>query len=163
MQRFAELTGPLTPEAQTADVAAYLEFLTSQPAVRPGPIGVVGFCFGGAMALRAAAAAPDKVAAAASFHGGNLYKPDDPASPHLLLPRVSARLYFGHATADPTMSADAILHFEAALADWGGSFASETYDGASHGWTVPDNPVFNPTQADRAFAKLTQLFQEALH
>jgi carboxymethylenebutenolidase len=162
MQRFAELVGPMTPEAQQRDVAAYVDLLAAQPAVGPGPVGVVGYCFSGALALRASAARPGKVAAAASFHGGGLYKADDPNSPHLVLPQVEARLYFGHAVEDRSMTADDIAHFEQALAAWGGAYESETYEGASHGWAVPDNPVFNTTQAERAFGKLTELFAETL-
>jgi carboxymethylenebutenolidase len=162
MQRFAELVGPMTPEAQQRDVAAYVDLLAAQPAVRPGPVGVVGYCFSGALALRAAAARPRKVAAAASFHGGGLYKADDPNSPHLVLPQVEARLYFGHAVEDRSMTAEDIAHFEQALTACGGAYESETYRGASHGWTVPDSPVFNPTQAERAFGKLTESFAETL-
>jgi carboxymethylenebutenolidase len=162
MQRFAELVEPMTPEAQHRDVAAYVDLLAAQPAVRPGPVGVVGYCFCGALALRTAAEQPAKVAAAASFHGGGLYQAKDPGSPHLVLPQVTARLYFGHAREDLSMTAEAISHFEQALADWDGEYESETYEGASHGWTVPDNPVFNTVQAERAFSKLTGLFAETL-
>jgi carboxymethylenebutenolidase len=162
MQRFQELVGPLTPEAQQRDVAAYVDLLAAQPAVRSGHVGVVGYCFSGALSLRAAAARPGKVAAAASFHGGGLYKANDPGSPHLVLPQVKAQLYFGHAEGDNSMTAEQITQFERALFDWGGDYESETYAGASHGWTVPDNPVFNPPQAERAFAKLTELFAETL-
>jgi carboxymethylenebutenolidase len=162
MRRMAELTDPLTPKAQRRDAAAYIDFLTAQPSVRPGPIGVVGYCFSGALALRAAATRPSQIAAAALFHGGGLYKADNPASPHLVLPQVTAQLYFGHATNDKSMDADAIRNFERALADWGGTYESETYEGALHGWTVTDNPVFHPAQADRAFGKLTALFAATL-
>ena len=143
-------------------MAAYVGFLAAQPTVRPGSVGVVGYCIGGSMALRTAAASPQKIAAAASFHGGNLYKADDPDSPHHLLPKVTARLYSGHAVEDKNMTADDITHFEQALATWGGKYESETYEGASHGWTVPDNPVFNAAQAERAFGKLTELFAQTL-
>ncbi len=116
---------------------------------------VVGYCLTGAMALRAAAARPDAVCAAASFHGGGLCT-DSPASPHLVLPRVKARLYFGHADQDKSMPAGAIAKFEAALAAWGGRYESETYTGALHSWTVPDSPVFDQPQAERAFQKLAE-------
>lgn len=162
MQRMSELVTPLTPEAQQQDAAAYIDFLTAQPTVRPGPIGVVGYCFSGALALRAAATRPAQVAAAASFHGGGLYKADTPASPHLVLPQVTGRLYFGHAVDDKSMNAEAIESLENALAGWGGRYENETYEGARHGWTVPDNPAFNPVQADRAFGKLTELFSATL-
>lgn len=162
MQRMAELTGPLTAEAQEKDVAAYVDFLEAHPAFRPGKMGVVGYCFSGAMALRAAAVRSSLVSAAASFHGGGLYKAGNPASPHLVLPQVAARLYFGHAEDDKSMDAEAIKEFEQALADWGGRYESETYAGAHHGWTVPDSPAFNPEQGDRAFEKLTDLLSETL-
>ena len=96
MNRFRELTSPLTPDAMVQDGAAYVDFLAAQPPVGRGPMGVVGFCFAGQFALRTAAARPDRIAAAASFHGGRLVTDDD-QSPHLVLPRVKARLYFGHA------------------------------------------------------------------
>jgi carboxymethylenebutenolidase len=132
-----------------------------QDSVGAGKMGVVGYCFTGAMAMRTAAMRPDRVAAAASFHGGALYT-DTPASPHLVLPRIKAQLYFGHAIEDQTMPADAIVKLEAALAAWRGKYESETYDGAYHGWTTPDAPVYNPEQAGRAFKKLTDLFASTL-
>jgi carboxymethylenebutenolidase len=79
-----------------------------------------------------------------------------------VLPRVKARLYFGHATDDKSMDADAIAAFTKVLKQWGGRFESEIYEGAHHGWTVPDNPAYNQPQAERAYAKLTELFREAL-
>lgn len=161
MQRMAELVTPLTPEAQEQDVAAYIDFLSAHSTFRPGQLGVAGYCFSGAMALRAAAARSSQVAAAASFHGGGLYKRDDPASPHLVLPQVVGKLYFGHAENDKSMDAEAIKKFDQALADWGGSYESETYP-ARHGWTVPDNPAFNPEEADRAFCNLTELLGATL-
>lgn len=162
MQRMAELMGPLTAQAQERDVAAYVDFLEAHPAFRPGQMGVVGYCFSGAMALRAAAVRSSLIAAAASFHGGGLYKAGDPTSPHLVLPQVVARLYFGHADQDKSMDATAIQGLNQALADWGEEYESEIYVGARHGWTVPDNPVFNPEQADRAFEKLTTLLAQTI-
>jgi carboxymethylenebutenolidase len=161
MERMNELRDPLSPAAQRRDAGAYIDFLAAQSAVRPGSMGVVGYCFTGAMAMRTAAVRPS-VTAMASFHGGGLYKAGDPDSPHLVLPQVAARLYFGHAVEDRSMDAEAIKHLERALAEWGGRYESETYEGAHHSWTVPDSPVFNPVQADRAFGKLTELFRETL-
>lgn len=160
-QRFAELTGPLTPAARAADANAYIQRLMERPEVRKGRVGIVGYCFTGAMALRGPSMRPDAVAAAASFHGGNLYKEGEPASPHRLLPQVEARLYFGHASNDNSMNAEQIAGLERALAQWGGKYESETY-AAAHGWTVPDNPAYNEAEAERAFGKLKQLFQETL-
>jgi carboxymethylenebutenolidase len=161
MQRFGELRAPLTPEAVERDGTAYVNFLTANDAVNGGPIGVVGYCFTGAFVMRTAAAMPGKVAAVASFHGGGLYT-DEPTSPHLLLPRIKAQLYFGHATNDRSMTTEAIAKFDKALAAWGGKYHSEVYEGAFHGWTVPDAPVYNQPQAERAFQKMSELFAATL-
>jgi carboxymethylenebutenolidase len=162
VKRMGELIKPLTPEGLEKDLAVYLDTLTLQPTTAKGRIGAVGFCIGGGIALRAAAVKPEAVGAVASFHGGGLYKANDPASPHLLLPRVKARLYFGHATEDKSMDTDAIAEFTKALKRWNGRFESEIYEGAHHGWTVPDNPAYNQPKAERAYAKLTELFRESL-
>jgi carboxymethylenebutenolidase len=161
MKRFAELMGPLLPEAMERDAGCYVDFLAAQDFMSEGPMGVVGYCFTGAMALRTAAVRPGKVVAAASFHGGKLYT-DTPESPHLALPRVKARLYFGHATEDRSMPAEAIEKLKQALEAWGGQYESEVYDGARHGWTVPEGPVYHQVQADRAFGKLTELLASTL-
>jgi carboxymethylenebutenolidase len=164
MKRIAELSAPVTPEAMERDASDYVEFLAAQDSVGEGMMGVVGHCFTGSMALRTAAAHPDKIAAAASFHGTRLFT-DDPTSPHLVLPRVKARLYFAHAVEDNTMPKEAIEKFDRALEAWGAGgnrYESEVYDGAHHGWTAPDSPVYNAAQADLAFKKLTGLFAEAL-
>ncbi|MGO9895195.1 MAG: dienelactone hydrolase family protein [Bryobacteraceae bacterium] len=160
-RRFGELKAALPPDAIERDAAGYADFLAAHSGPAKGPIGVMGLCFAGAAALRIAAAAPDRVAAAASFHGGGLFT-DAPDSPHLLLPRIRARLYFGHAVEDRSMPAEAIAKLEAALAAWGGRYESEIYEGAYHSWTVPDSPVYNQPQADRAFGKLTELLAQTL-
>lgn len=160
-KRFAELVSPLTPEAQARDGGAFCDFLLAQSGVKAGPVGVVGYCFTGASALRFAAARPDDVACAASFHGGGLVN-DSPASPHLLLPQIKARLYFGHATSDRSMTAAQIETLESALAAWGGRYESEVYPEASHGWTMSDASVYDPTQAERAWCKLTELLAQTL-
>ena len=127
----------------------------------PGPFGVVGFCFSGGMALRTAAARPDKIAAVASFHGGGLYT-EAPTSPHLLLPRIKAELYFGHAVEDRSMPDEAIEKFEQALRAWGGTLRERGLRGRHHGWTVPDSPVYNQPQAEKAFEKLTGLLSREI-
>ncbi|HEX5483747.1 MAG TPA: dienelactone hydrolase family protein [Terriglobia bacterium] len=160
VKRMNEIRGPLTPEAMDRDVSAYVDFVAKQPSVSGQAFGAVGFCFSGQMALRVAAVRPDQIAAAASFHGGGLYT-DAPASPHTLLPRVKARLYFGHAIEDRSMPQEAIEKLDRALAAWGGQHESEVYQ-ARHGWTVPDNPAYNEPQAERAYKKLTDLLNSTL-
>jgi carboxymethylenebutenolidase len=161
MKHLGELAAPLTPEAMERDASEYVNFLAKQDGVSNATIGVVGYCFTGAMAMRAAAARPEKIGAVASFHGGQLWT-DKETSPHKVLPRVKARLYFGHADADPYMPKEAIDNLEKALTAWGGKYQSETYVGAKHSWTVPDAPVYDKAQADRAFQKLTETFKAAL-
>lgn len=159
--RFGELTAPLTPEAQSRDASSYVDDLARREGVREGGMGVVGYCFTGGFAMRTAAARPDRIVAAASFHGGGLAT-DDPASPHHALPHIRARLYFGHAVEDRSMPAEAIAKLDAALAAWGGRYKSETYAGAHHGWTAAGSSVYDETQANRAFGKLTELFAATL-
>jgi len=151
----------LTPAQMASDGVAYVDFLLAQKGVRGGKVGVVGYCFTGQMALRTAAAVPDKVAAAASFHGGFLVT-DAPDSPHKLLPRAKARLYFGHAVEDASATPEQVATLEQALRDWHGAFQNETYEGALHGWTVPGRPVYNELQAERAFEKQVELFDATL-
>lgn len=182
MKRFAELGAPLTPEAQERDGSVYLDWLVGNKAVRQSSasrdsgnpsqraaagavpekkLGVVGHCFTGAMALRVAAARPDKIAAAASFHGGGLFT-DKPTSPALVLPRVKARLYFGHAENDRTMPQESIDKLNVALKTWGGKYESEVYEGALHGWTTVGSPVYNQVAAEKAFTKLAELLASGI-
>jgi len=159
-ERFNALKDPLTPVAMERDGSAYVNFLASQPFVGSGPMGVIGFCFAGKFAVLIAAARPDRVAAAASFHGGGLFT-DTIDSPHLVLPRVKARLYFGHATSDQSMGAEAIEKLEWALQSRGGEYESEMYE-AKHGWMIPGGRVYDEQNAERGFEKLAQLFDDTL-
>jgi carboxymethylenebutenolidase len=156
MKRVGELRAPLTPDALKRDAAAYVDFLANVPGMKAGKFAVTGYCFTGAMAMLVAAMHPDKIGALATFHAAGLYK-DNPASPHLLLPRIKARLYFGHAFEDRGMPKEAIEKFNRALDAWGGKYESEIYEGAGHGWTMRDMPVYNQPQAERAFSKLLEL------
>jgi carboxymethylenebutenolidase len=164
-QRGPDKVGPLLaalPAARmTEDGVAYVDFLSDRPEVKKGKLAVVGYCFSGAMALRTAAAAPGKIALAASFHGGRLVT-DDAASPHLLIPKVRAALYFGHADKDPTATPEQIKVLEQALQEWGGSYESELYEGALHGWSVEGRPeIYNHAQSERHFAKLFEWLGKA--
>ena len=160
-KRIAELTSPLTPEELDRDLSIYVDILAGDRFCAPGKIGVVGYCFSGSVAVRTAALRADRVGAAASFHGGRLYT-DSSTSPHLLLPRIKAPLYFAHAVEDRSMPKEAIDNFDGALAGWGGKYRSEIYEGAFHGWTMPDSPAYNQPQAERAFGELLKLFRENL-
>jgi carboxymethylenebutenolidase len=160
LERFKQLAGPLTPEAMERDGSTYVDFLSKQPSVGGKALGVIGYCFTGAMALRTAAARPDAIGAVASFHGGRLYL-DSPDSPHTVLPKVKAQLLFAHAEGDDSMPKEAIEKLEGALEAWDGKYESETFP-ARHGWTVPGSPVHNEPEADRAFEKLVDLLKASL-
>jgi len=155
------LFAALTPKNMADDGKAYVDFLLAQKGVKRDKVGIVGYCFTGQMAVRTAAAEPEKVAAAASFHGGFLVT-DKPDSPHRILSPIKARLYFGHAVDDSTASPDQVKTLEASLRDWHGAFESEFYEGALHGWTVPGRDVYNEVQAERGFEKLVELFEATL-
>jgi carboxymethylenebutenolidase len=154
---FAALTGALMEK----DAPLYAESLVDRPEVSEGKIGVVGYCFTGAMALRTAAVCADQVVAAASFHGGHLVT-EAPDSPHSRIPQVKGELYFGHAVEDQSMPPDAIEKLNDALKAWDGQYQSEVYEGARHGWTVPGRDVYNEVQAERHYEKLFDLLKRNL-
>ena len=160
--RAMEVTSVLTPEAIDSDMRAYVHFLREQNEVGGHGVAAVGFCLTGSWALRTAAAAPNHVVLAASFHGGGLVT-DKANSPHELLPHIKAKLYFGHADKDPSMPQEAIDKLDVALDEWDGIYESEIYDGASHGWTQPDKAVYNPIQAKKAHDKLLEFLGGTLH
>jgi carboxymethylenebutenolidase len=153
-------TAALTPEAQEHDASAFIDWLGTQAQFRAGPMAVVGHCWTGGMAVRSAAARSGTIAAAASFHGGNL-RTDKPDSPHLCLPRIKAELYFGHGENDKSMPQEAIDRLEADLKAWGGRYTNKVYK-AAHGWTVPDNPAYNGGEADAAHQALVALLKRTL-
>src|SRR5882762_3947606 len=121
MKRFGELAGPMNPQAVERDAASYVDFLAASDSVSAGKMGIVGYCFTGAMAMRTAAVRPEKIAAAATFHGGGLYT-DTPTSPHLVLPRVKAQHYFGHAIYDQSMPKEAIEKLDRSFGSGGGKY-----------------------------------------
>ena len=157
--RFMELSGPLTPDAMERDALSYLEFLGQRPDVN-GRMGVVGYCLTGRMAMRTAAVAPDRILAAAAFHGGGLYaeelhEPTQCAAAHqgaaVVRPCRKRQLDAGRSDREARGSAQGMS----------GTFESETYP-AKHGWCVPGSEVYDEVQAERHYAKLKGLFAEAL-
>ncbi|PGH48707.1 dienelactone hydrolase family protein [Streptomyces sp. Ru87] len=164
-EAFFREAGPLmralTPELAMRDADRYLAFLASRPQVAPGPAGTVGYCMGGALAVRTAARHPERIAAAASFHGGHLVT-EEADSPHRLLGQVDAELYFGHADQDHAMDARHIARLEEALDAAGVTYHSEVYEGAAHGFTMADTPVFDAAALDRHWERLLDLFARTL-
>jgi carboxymethylenebutenolidase len=143
------------------DTGAFLAYLETRADVAGERIGTVGFCMGGGMAIAAAGAWPDRVAAVASFHGGNLAT-ELPTSPHLFAPRIRAELYIAVADNDRSYPPDMAARFEQALSDAGVRHRSELYPGAAHGWMKPDFPVYDREAAERGWGAMFELFDRVL-
>jgi len=149
------------------DAHAYVAFLDAQREVdRTRKIGTQGYCMGGALVVRTAAAEPGRVGAGASFHGGGLVT-DKPDSPHLLAPRINGRMYFAIASNDDERQPEAKTLLKDSFAKAGVPTEIEVYP-ARHGWCVADMPIekgapiYDPTQAERAWGKLLTLYKAAL-
>ncbi len=149
------------------DAAAYVAFLDAQKEVNKAKkIGTQGYCMGGALVVRTAASVPGRIGAGASFHGGGLVT-DKPDSPHLLAPKIKARMYFGIASSDDQRQPDAKDKLKEAFAAAKVSAEIEVYP-AQHGWCISDMPVrdgapiYNKAEAERAWGKLVALYKAAL-
>jgi len=149
------------------DAAAYVAFLDAQKEVNKAKkIGTQGYCMGGALVMRTAATVPDRIGAGASFHGGGLVT-DKQDSPHLLAPKIKARMYFGIAANDDAKQPDAKDKLRDAFATARVQAEIEVYP-AQHGWCIPDMPmrdgapIYDKVQADRAWGKLVALYRAAL-
>jgi carboxymethylenebutenolidase len=148
----------VTPDAVVTDATAYVGWLDGQEAVDTGrKIGVVGFCMSGPYTIRAAAALPDRVGAAASLHGAGVAT-EAPTSPHLLAPETKAVFLFAIAEND---DADDPQSKERLKAAFGDRAEVEVYP-ANHGWVPTDSPRYDEAQAERAWSRLLALFKGAL-
>ena len=157
-QAVRPIMGALTPERMASDGAAYLDALN---AVAPGPVAITGYCMGGRLAWRIAAAHPDRVAALGAFHTGNLVT-DAPDSPHRSAGDLTAEAYFGFADQDQSMPAEQIAELEGVLGDAGVRYRSEVYEGAAHGYTMADTPAYDEAATERHFTELFALLDRAL-
>ena len=156
------LARSLSPETNVTDAKAFVAFLDAQAAVdTERKIGTTGYCMGGPMTMRTAAAVPDRIGAGASFHGGGLATDDD-ASPHLLVPDMKASFLIAIAENDDERDPDAKDKLRAAFDAAELDAEIEVYAGALHGWCPPDSAVYNEAQAERAWARLLTLFEGAL-
>ena len=156
------LMGSLNAETQTRDAQAFIGFLDRQQSVDSNrKMGTMGYCMGGPFTMRTAAALPDRVGAAASFHGGGLVT-DQPDSPHLLVPQMKAQYLFAIAANDDENQPEAKDVLRDAFAQASLSAEIEVYDGAMHGWCPPDSQVYDEPQAEGAWSRLLALFARAL-
>lgn len=143
------------------DTEAFLAYLDTRNDIAGTKVGTTGYCMGGAISLTAAGTYPDRVAAAASFHGGHLAT-DSEHSPHLLAPQMTGRVYVAGADNDNSYPPEMADRLEQALTDAGVDHRCEIYDEALHGWTMADFPVYNQAAADRHWEELGALFASTL-
>ena len=168
--KLTPLMGSINAEgAAERDAAAFIAWLDAQRQVdRNKKVGTQGYCMGGALVMRTAAAVSNRVGAGASFHGGGLVTPN-PTSPHLLAPKIKARMYFGVAANDDAQQPDAKTKLKEAFDAAKVPAEVEVYPQAQHGWCVPDmpkqpngQPIYNKPDAERAWGKLLALYKAAL-
>lgn len=160
--RVIPMARKLTQPAAFADARDYISFLDGQDAVDTDRmIGTAGYCMGGPLIMRTAGAVPDRVGAAASFHGGGLVTDRDD-SPHLLIPQTRAQVLHAVAENDYERNPDFKPVLEKAYADAGLSAEIEVYEGTLHGWCPPDSRVYNEAQAEKAWSRLLALYDRAL-
>ena len=161
-KKIMSLMASLTPASTASDADAFVRYLDAQPAVRTDrKMGVTGYCMGGAMTLRTAAARPDRIGAGASFHGGRLVV-DGPDSPHLLIPKIRAQYLVAIASNDDEQEPATKDVLRDAFAKAGLAAEIEVYEGALHGWCPPDSRVYDEAKAERAWGRLLALLERAL-
>jgi carboxymethylenebutenolidase len=149
-----------TPANIMSDTRAFLDYLAASPDVKPGGIGTTGYCMGGMLSLTAAGTFPDRIVATASYHGGRLAT-DDPASPHLLAPKIKSRVYIAGAIEDPSFTDEMKARLEDALTRAGVDHLIETYP-AKHGWAIRDMPVYDAAASERHWQTLLALLHATL-
>ena len=157
MEKFFALA---TPANIMSDTGAFLDYLAAQRDVKPGGIGTTGYCMGGLMSLTAAGTYPDRIVAAASYHGGRLAT-DAPDSPHRLAANIKARIYVAGAIEDAGFPDDMKARLEEALTGAGVDHLIETYP-ARHGWVFRDIPVYDAAAAERHWQTMFALFDKVL-
>ncbi|MGK0223144.1 MAG: carboxymethylenebutenolidase [Limisphaerales bacterium] len=152
----------LSPETNAIDANAFVKFLDAQDAVDTSRgIGTTGYCMGGPMVMRTAAAVPNRIAAGGSFHGGGLVT-EAADSPHKLVGSMKAAFLIAIASNDDEKEPEAKTALKEAFASADLNAEIEVYDGALHGWCPPDSPVYHEAQAERAWSRLLALFDTAL-
>ncbi|MFJ8790689.1 dienelactone hydrolase family protein [Streptomyces sp. NPDC102462] len=159
--RIGPVMRSLTPGLAMRDAGAWLRFLADSPLAADGPVAVTGYCMGARLALLTAGTCPQRVAAVAGFHGGQLAT-EDPDSPHLVAEHITAEAYFGHADQDSSLPFEQIRRLEDALTAAGVRHRCEVYPGAQHGYTQADTPAYDREADERHWAALLDLLERTL-
>jgi carboxymethylenebutenolidase len=156
------LAHSLTPATAVTDAKAFVTYLDSHAAVDvKRKIGTTGYCMGGPLVLRTAAARADRIGAAATFHGGGLVT-KEADSPHLLIPQTKAHYLIAIAANDDERDPEAKTVLRESFERAHLPAEVEVYAGTQHGWCPPDSAVYNQTQAEKAWARLLVLLDGAL-
>ena len=156
------LARTLNETTQATDARAFIAWLDKQPAVATNrKVGTQGYCMGGPIAFRTAAAVPDRVGAVASFHGGGLVN-DTPNSPHLQAAKTKAQFLVAIAANDDARSPNEKTTLKETFSKAGLNAEVEVYEGAAHGWCPPDSGVYNEPQAEKAWGRLLAMYGKAL-
>lgn len=152
----------LNATTHVTDARAFIDWLDRQPQVNhERRIGTTGYCMGGPIVMRAAAAVPGRIGAGAVFHGGNLVT-DSADSPHLLVPQMEAQFLFAIAEDDNEREPRVQYVLRDSFKKAGLHAEIEVYEGTAHGWCPPDSAVYNAAQAERAWSRLLVLLENAL-
>ena len=155
-KRLMSMIGSITPDTMATDAAAFFDYLVARPEVSGDKFGLTGYCMGGRTAVVVAGRLPDRVAAAASFHGGGLVT-DSEDSPHLRADDIQAVVYVAGAENDGSFTAEHAEQLEKALTAAGVDHKIETYP-AAHGYAVPDNTSYDAAAADRHWTAMREFF-----
>ncbi|MFG1627640.1 dienelactone hydrolase family protein [Kribbella sp. NPDC049227] len=156
--RLRPMFNELTPERIVSDGRVYLDTLER---VAPGPVAITGYCMGGRVGWRIAAAYPDRVSALAGFHVGGLVADGDD-SPHLSAGNLTAEVYLGFADNDRNATSEQIAELDRTLTDAGVPHRAEVYPGAAHGYTMADTSAYNEAAAERHYTELFALLDRTL-
>ncbi|MGH9146551.1 MAG: dienelactone hydrolase family protein [Vicinamibacterales bacterium] len=156
------LAKQLSETTHMTDAKAFIAWLDQQKSVAKNrKVGTQGYCMGGPIAFRTAAAVPDRVGAIASFHGGGLVT-KEPNSPHLQASKTKAHLLVAIAANDDERAPDEKNVLKDTFAKSNQPAEIEVYTGAAHGWCPPDSGVYNEPQAEKAWTRLLELYKKAL-
>jgi carboxymethylenebutenolidase len=150
-----------TVDLVVRDAGVFIDYLESLSEKKPGGIGTTGYCMGGRLSLLAAGSLGERIAAAASFHGGNLAKADDPDSPHHKANAIKANVYVAGAIEDEWFTDEQKELLEQSLSEAGVKHTIETYQ-AHHGFAVPDVPSYDPDAAQRHWEATERFFGSVL-
>ena len=154
--------GSLTAATNITDATACIAWLDQQPSVdTKRKMATTGYCMGGPLTMRMAAAFPNRVGAGASFHGASLAT-DKADSPHLLVPKMKAQYLIAIADNDDQKEPEAKNQLRAAFDAAKLKAEIEVYKGAQHGWCPPDSRAYNEAMAEKAWARMLALFKTAL-